>query len=84
MNPLIIEGARLLAPALVTAAKSIPASQLARFGLLRGPLVGFGPVALGFGGGAVLMALMVPESRRWMIRQTSRMLKRSELRRAED
>lgn len=66
MNPLIIEGTRLLAPAIVHAAKSIPAAQLARFGLLRGPLVGLGPVTGAFVGGAVLTALMVPGSRAWL------------------
>lgn len=75
MNPLVIEGTRLLAPALVAAAKSIPAAQLARFGLLRGPLVGLGPVAFAFMGGAALTALLFPGSRAWMSDQASRALR---------
>lgn len=78
MNPLLIEGVRLMAPALVTAAKSIPASQLARFGLLRGPLVGLGPVALGVASGAALTALLMPQSRRWVADQVARVLARPE------
>lgn len=80
MNPLIIEGTRLLAPTLLAAAKSIPAAQLARFGLLRGPLIGLGPVALGVFGGAALTALMVPESRRWITQQAALFFRRTEMR----
>lgn len=74
MNPLIVEGARLMAPTLVAAAKSIPTAQLARFGLLRGPLVGFGPVALAFLGGAAVTALAVPATRSWIGEQATRAL----------
>jgi|GEM_PF-1686997 len=72
MYPLLIEGGRLLAPAIVAAAKSIPAAQLARFGLLRGPLVGLGPTLGAFVGGAATMALLVPGSRRWLLAQAGR------------
>ena len=62
----LIEGSRLLAPVLVAAAKAIPTSHLARMGLLRGPLVGFGPAFGAFVGGAAFVALLVPESRAWV------------------
>ncbi|OQX66807.1 MAG: hypothetical protein B6A08_18610 [Sorangiineae bacterium NIC37A_2] len=74
MNPLIVEGTRLMAPTLIAAAKSIPTAQLAKFGLLRGPLVGFGPVALAFLGGAAVTALAVPASRQWISEQATRAL----------
>jgi hypothetical protein len=74
MYPLLIEGGRLLAPAIVAAAKSIPTAQLARFGLLRGPLVGLGPTVGAFLGGAAVMALLVPGSRAWLGGQATRAL----------
>lgn len=77
MNPLVIEGGRLLAPALLAAAKSIPTSQLARFGLLRGPLVGFGPIGVAFIGGVAATALMIPESRKWLLERAARAIPRT-------
>lgn len=65
MNPVFLAGG-ILAPALVTAAKSIPAAHLAKMGLLRGPLVGLGPVCGAFVGGAATVALLVPGSRQWL------------------
>jgi len=66
MHPIILGGSHLVLPALVGAAKSIPAAQLAKYGLLRGPLVGFGPVLGAFIGGAATVALLAPGSRAWI------------------
>jgi hypothetical protein len=66
MHPIILGGSHLVLPALVGAAKSIPAAQLAKYGLLRGPLVGFGPVLGAFIGGAATVAMLVPGSRAWI------------------
>jgi len=67
MLPLLIEGTRILGPALVAAAKTIPPAQLARVGLLRGPFVGLGSTFGAFLGGAALVALVVPQSRAWVL-----------------
>lgn len=79
MNPLIIEGARLVAAAALTSAKgmplkALPAAQLARLGLVRAPLLGLGPVAGAFASGAACALLMHPGSRAWLKTQGSRAL----------
>jgi hypothetical protein len=74
MYPLLREGSRLAAPALLGAAKSIPAAHLARMGLLRGPLVGLGPTVGAFLAGGAAVALMVPGSRAWLREQANRAL----------
>lgn len=71
MNPVFLGG--LLAPALLATAKSIPAAHLAKMGLLRGPLVGLGPVCGAFVGGAATVALLVPGSRQWLKENAMRM-----------
>jgi len=80
MNPLIIEGVRLFSAAALAAAKgvpvqAIPAAQLARFGLLRAPLVGLGPIAGAFVSGAAFAALAHPSGRAWLKQQGSRAIK---------
>lgn len=64
-----------MAPALVAAAKTIPAAQLARFGLLRGPLVGFAPACGAFIGGAAVAAMLIPGSRAWITRRATEALR---------
>jgi len=71
MNPVLLGGS-LLAPAIVAAAKSIPAAHLARFGLIRAPLLGLGPACGAFLGGAATVALLVPGSRGWLKDQALR------------
>lgn len=70
----LFAGSHFLAPAIAAAAKSIPAAQLAKFGLLRGPFVGMGPVCGAFLGGAAAVAFLVPGSRKWMKEQAGRAL----------
>lgn len=77
MHPLLIEGSRLLGPSLVAAARTIPASQLARFGLLRGPLVGLAPTVGSFLVGAAATALLVPSSRAWLLGHARRGMHRA-------
>lgn len=77
MNPLIIQGARLVAAAALASAKgmplkAIPAAQLARLGLVRAPLLGLGPVAGAFASGAACALLMHPGSRAWLKGQGAR------------
>lgn len=74
MTPVSFVGSRFLIPAVAAAAKSIPTQQLARWGLLRGPLVGLGPTVGAFLGGAALVALVVPGSRAWVKGQATRAL----------
>lgn len=67
MTPLIIEGSKLVAPLLLSALKSAPTTQLARYGLLRAPVAaGIGGTAFAFVGGAALTALAFPQSRAWL------------------
>jgi hypothetical protein len=75
MNPLFVEGARLLTPVIVEAVKGLPAAQLARYGLVKGSMSTLGPLLGGALGGALVMAVALPGSRRWMMNGSTRVLR---------
>lgn len=64
----------LLSSAAVNVVKSIPAAQLAKFGLLRGTALAplsLVPIAGAFVVGAAATVLAVPPARKWLFEQTS-------------
>lgn len=66
INPATMRLAGTAAAALV---KFVPKAQLARFGLVKAPLLGAVPLAGAVLGGAAITALAIPQSRQWLAEQ---------------
>jgi hypothetical protein len=72
MNPLLIEGGKVLSSILIEASKNVTASQLARYGLLKSPWVGAVPILGGVASGALITAFAIPTSRRWILESSTK------------
>lgn len=66
INPATMKLAGSAASAFV---RFVPKAQLARFGLVKAPLMGAVPLAGAVLGGAAITALAIPQSRQWLAEQ---------------